>query len=80
MMTICSVKVNIEWAIEQALEEAYENAEFDNVDEMYAFVNAWNERNKLTMFEETNIAIDIPEKIRTEYIQESKYGNNSTIQ
>lgn len=60
--------VDAESAVERALEDAYEDAKFDNVDELYAFVDAWNERNKILMFEETNIVIDIPEEIRAEYV------------
>lgn len=37
--------VDIEWAIEKALEEAYEDAEFSNTDELIAFVKEWNAKN-----------------------------------
>lgn len=60
--------VNVERAVESALEDAYEDAEFDNLDELYAFVDEWNEKNKLTMFEEAKIVIDIPEEVRKEYL------------
>jgi hypothetical protein len=60
--------VDAESAVERALEDAYEDAKFDNVDELYAFVDAWNERNKILMFEEAQIVIDIPEGIRQEYL------------
>ena len=61
------IEVNIDGAIENALEEAYEDAEFDNTDELYEFVKEWNKRNKLTAFCETKIVIDIPEELRKEY-------------
>ena len=64
-------KINIEGAIESALDDAYEDAEFDNLDELYAFVDSWNEKNKILMFEEAKIVIDIPEELRNEYLSES---------
>lgn len=60
-------EVNIEWAIENAKEEAYEDAEFDNTDELREFVNEWNEKNHLHSFSETNIAIYVPDDITKEY-------------
>lgn len=38
--------------------------------ELFEFVNAWNERNRLWCFEEAKIVIDIPEEMRQEYICE----------
>lgn len=62
------IKVDIEKAIEWALADVYEDADFSNTDELYKFVDKWNERNKLTMFCETRIVIDIPEALRKEYM------------
>ncbi len=60
-------EVDIESAVERALEDAYEDAEFSNIEELYSFVDEWNKKNRLTMFEETKIVIDIPEELRKEY-------------
>jgi hypothetical protein len=63
------IEVNIDGAIENALEEAYEDAEFDNTKELYEFVEEWNKRNRLTVFYEAKIVIDIPEELWNEYIK-----------
>jgi hypothetical protein len=42
--------VDIDSAIEQALEEAYEDAEFDYLDELYAFMKQWNDKQNLKSY------------------------------
>jgi hypothetical protein len=67
-----AVEVDIGWAIQQAEEDAYEDAEFDNTNELFEFVSAWNERNRLWCFEEAKIVIDIPEELRQEYMNNGR--------
>ena len=62
-------EIDIDCAMEFALEEAYEGAEFSNVDELRTFVDEWNKKNAPTTYYETKIVIDIPEDIRQEYIR-----------
>lgn len=47
--------------------EALEDMHFENKDELYQFVEAWNKRNELYYFEVAEIIIEIPEDIRKEY-------------
>lgn len=62
------IEVDIDGAIETALEDAYEEAQFNNTKELYDYVKGWNTRNRLTVFDEERIVIDIPEELRNKYI------------
>lgn len=55
----CYSEIDIDCAIENAEENAYEDAEFDStaLKELHDFIDKWNEKHKLSYFEEANIVV-----------------------
>lgn len=67
-------EIDTDSAIERALEDTYEDASFCDKaeEELFDFINQWNEKYGLDYYVESNIVVFLPEELKEEFLNEVK--------